>query len=176
MESIGVTDEWGFSLWSGSIFVYLPKGLDRKNRMKIAMKTLIILVLQVIGLTAYGQEIVGKWQLVKESTCIEDDLDASSAEEEEIIREMKSMAGATPQVVEFKDNNSAEETTKIFNRRKSYNSNALMYKYTGEALHLLDKKSRTIIDSFTVEQLSADSLIISNAQRACETRVFVKIK
>jgi hypothetical protein len=89
---------------------------------------------------------------------------------------MKSLNDATPQVIEFKDNNSAEESTKIINRRKSYNSHALMYKYAGTTVHFLDKKSRTIIDSFTIEQLSADSLIISNSEQACETRIFVKIR
>jgi hypothetical protein len=135
-----------------------------------------ILILMLITSFVHAQGLVGKWQLVKESTCIENELDPASAEEEEIVREMKSMAGATPEVIEFKGNNSAEESTKIINRKKTYNSHALLYKYSGNALHFLDKKSHIIIDSFTVEQLSADSLIISNAERACETRVFIKIK
>jgi hypothetical protein len=52
----------------------------------------------------------------------------------------------------------------------------LLYKYTGDALYILDKRSQTIIETFTIEQLSADSLIISNSARACETKVFVKIQ
>lgn len=140
------------------------------------MKILSMLMLLLVCSVGHAQQIIGKWQLVKESTCAEDGLEANSADEEEIVREMKSMSGATPQTIEFKDNNSAVESTKIIDRRKSYNSNAMLYKFTGNALHLLDKKSRTIIDSFIVEQLSADSLIISNSERACETRVFVKIK
>jgi hypothetical protein len=140
------------------------------------MKFQLILFLLSISTASIAQSIVGKWQLVKESTCIENELDSSSQEEEEIIKEMKSLSDSTPQVIEFKDNNSAEESTKIINRRKSYNSHALLYKYTGTTLHFLDKKSRTIIDSFTVEQLSADSLIISSAEQACETRIFVKIR
>lgn len=135
-----------------------------------------MLALLLVCSFSRAQEIVGKWQLVKQSTCIEDELDANSPEEEEIISEMKSMSGAAPQTIEFKENNSAVENTKIIDRKKSYNSNAMMYKFTGDALHILDKKSRMIIDSFIVEQLSADSLIISNSERACETRVFVKIK
>lgn len=146
--------------------------------VKIAelMKIPLILALLLLCRFGHAQEIIGKWQLVKQSTCMEDDLDASSPEEEEIVSEMKSMTGEAPQTIEFRDNNSAVESTKIIDRRKSYNSNAMLYKFTGDALHILDKKSRTIIDSFIVEQLSADSLIISNSERACETRVFVKIK
>jgi hypothetical protein len=140
------------------------------------MKSPLVLVLLLVCGISNAQGIVGRWQLVKESTCIENELDANSAEEQELISEMKSLSGAAPQTLEFKDNNSAVESTKIINRRKSYNSNALLYKYTGDALHILDKKSRIIIESFVVEQLSADSLIISNSSRACETRIFVKIK
>ena len=140
------------------------------------MKFHFLFILLLISRLSIAQEIVGKWQLVKESTCIEGELDPSSQEEEEIINEMRSMSGPSTQVIEFKGNNTAHENTKIINRRKSYNSNALMYKFTGSAVHFLDKKSRTIIDSFVIEQLSADSLIMSNAERACETRVFVKIK
>jgi hypothetical protein len=142
--------------------------------MNSIVKTLLLLFL-LLPVISNGQGIVGKWQLVKQSNCIEDELDASSAEEEELIAEMKSMSSAAPEVIQFRENRTAEESTKIINKRKSYNSKALLYKFTGSALHILDKKSQTIIESFTVESLSADSLIITNAARACETRVFVKI-
>jgi hypothetical protein len=140
------------------------------------MKLNVVLALVLFSQVVVAQEIVGKWQLVKESTCIESELDPASEEEEEIISEMRSMSGPTTRVIEFKSNHTVTETTKIINRRKSYNSNALMYKFTGSAIHFLDKKSRTIIDSFMIERLSADSLIMSNAERACETRIFIKIK
>ena len=140
------------------------------------MKYLIAIAIVFGFAQSNAQSIVGKWQLIKESTCMDDDLEASSAEEEELINEMKSMSGAKNSLIEFKENNTAQESTKIINRKKSYNSNALLYKYTGSALHILDKKSHMIIDSFTVERLTADSLIISNASRACETRIFAKIK
>jgi hypothetical protein len=140
------------------------------------MKHLFTFCLFLISTGMFAQDIVGKWQLVKETTCVEDEVGPSTEEEEELVEEMKSYAGSTNQVIEFKDNNTATESTKIINRRKTYNSNALMYKFTGTDLHILDKKSKLIIDSFTVEQLSGDSLIITNSSRACETRVFVKIK
>ena len=110
---------------------------------------------------------------------INDQTNAEDGEESdaaELISDMKSMSGPTPQVIHFKDNNMAEENTKIVNRRKSYNSKALQYKFTGDALHILDKRSKTIIESFTVEKFTADSLIISNSARVCETKVFLKIK
>lgn len=123
-----------------------------------------------------SQTIIGKWQLVKQSSCIDENLGTATDTEEELLSDMKSRAGAEPQVITFRENKSAEENTKIINSRKNYNSRAMLYKMSENMLYLLDKKSQTIIESFTIEQFSADSLIISNSARACETKVFVKIK
>lgn len=147
------------------------------------MKNLLVIAAILCSTSVLeAQSILGKWQLIKQSTCMDDEIDQANAEEGDetdtagLITDMKSMAGPTPQVIQFKDNNTAEESTKIINRRKTYNSRALQYKFTGQALHILDKKSKTIIESFTVEKCTADSLIISNSARVCETKVFIKIK
>lgn len=125
------------------------------------------------GVTAcLAQSIVGKWQLMRQTSCVEEEL---SDDEAGLVSEMKSRSSADIQVLQFRENNSAEESTKIISNKRSYNSKALLYKFTGDALYILDKRSKTIIEAFTVEKLSADSLIISNSARACETRVFVKI-
>lgn len=127
--------------------------------------------------TARAQSIIGKWQLVKQTSCLDENLDTNEETGvEEVIDDMKSMSGATPQIIQFKDKNVAEESTRIVSKSKSYNSKSLLYKFSGDALHFLDKKSRTILESFTVEKFEADSLIISNASRACETKIFVRIK
>jgi hypothetical protein len=141
------------------------------------MKTpiLIFFLLSVTALKA--QTLVGQWQLMKESTCAEDDIDMSDTDAAELVGQMKSMSsGGTPQIIQFKENLTAEESTKIISKKKSYNSKSFMYKFNGTSLYLLDKKSHTIIEGFTVEKLDADSLIISNASRACETKFFVRIK
>lgn len=124
------------------------------------------------GTACLAQSIVGKWQLMRQTSCVEEEL---SDDEAGLVSEMKSRSSADIQVLQFRENNSAEESTKIISNKRSYNSKALLYKFTGDALYILDKRSKTIIEAFTVEKLSADSLIISNSARACETRVFVKI-
>lgn len=92
-----------------------------------------------------------------------------------LIDDMKSRASATAKTITFKDNQAGEESTRILNSRKSgYNKNFL-YRFDGESLMVLDKRSRTIIDSFIVEKFSTDSLILSNAARPCETKIFLKI-
>ena len=142
------------------------------------MKTLIV-ILSVCALTPVGQaqSLVGRWQLVKQTSCIEDETPLNdSTGVEEVLNDMKSMSGPTGNVIEFKENNSAEESTKIISKKKSYNSKAFLYKFNGTELYFLDKKSHTIIEGFTVEKFTSDSLIISNTSRACETKVFTKIK
>ena len=141
------------------------------------MKTIVcILILIPMSMVCKAQSIVGRWQLIKESSCVEDDLSPDDAETEELINDMKSMSGASPQVLEFKSNNSGNESTKIISRKKSYNSHGFLYRFDGDGLYFLDKKSKTIIEGFTVEKFDADSLIISNSTRVCETKIFVRIK
>jgi len=141
------------------------------------MKTILLIsTCWLLAISANSQSIVGKWQLVRQSNCVEDELEETDADTQELVDDMKSIAGATPQVLTLKEKNEGEENTKIIDRKKSYNSKSFLYKFDGESLYFLDKKSRTIIETFTVEKLVTDSLIISNTSRACETRIFVRIK
>jgi hypothetical protein len=141
------------------------------------MKTLISLLV-LIPATVFCQSpsIVGRWQLVKQSNCVEEEMDETDGDTQELIEDMKGMSGTTPQVIEFKDNNTGQENTKIINKRKSYNSKSFLYRLNEDGLYFLDKKSRTIIEGFTVEKLDPDSLIISNSARVCETKIFVRVK
>ena len=141
------------------------------------MKTIAcLLVLISLTMVCQAQSLVGRWQLVKESSCVEDELSPDDVETDDLVNDMKSRSGAAPQVLEFKDNNSGHESTKIISRKKSYNSKGFLYRFDGEGLYFLDKKSRTIIEGFTVEKLEGDSLIITNSARVCETKIFVRIK
>lgn len=142
------------------------------------MKKLIFLLLALSGCSLYSQaqSIVGRWQLVKQSNCVEDEMGETDAETQALIDDMKSRSGAAPQILEFKANNTGQESTKIISKKKSYNSRSFMYRYNESGLYFLDKKSKTIIEGFTVEKLEGDSLIISNASRVCETKIFVRVK
>lgn len=125
---------------------------------------------------AQAISLVGSWQLVKQSTCVDDDLEPLSEETEEVLQDMKAMSKPMTSVLMLKDNNTAEESTKIISRRKSYNSKSFLYRYNSKSLYFLDKRSKTIIEGYTVEKISADSLIITNSSRVCETKIFVRIK
>jgi hypothetical protein len=141
------------------------------------MKGFIFLtMLSIATVYAQAQSIVGRWQLVKQSHCVESELGEEEAGVKEMVDDMKGLSGSEPSVIEFKENNTGSESTKIINSKKSYNSKSFLYRFSNESLYILDKKSRTIIDGFTVEKIDADSLIISNVERVCETKIFVRLK
>ena len=136
---------------------------------------MLILSLLVFAMQSQQPQIVGKWQLIKQTSCIEGEIEMDE-DEQDLVNDMSSRGGPSAQVIQFKENNNATESTRIISKRKSYNSNAMQYKFDGKSLYILDKRSRTIVETFTVEKISSDSLIISNSARACDTKVFLKVK
>ena len=140
------------------------------------MKTIVSFILVAAAFNGYAQSIIGDWQLVKQSTCMEENMKPVADSTQRLIDDMKSRASATPMIISFKEKSMAEESTRIINSKKSGYSKNFMYKFDGDMLMVLDKKSRTITDNYIVETFSQDSLIISHASRPCETKVFVRIK
>ena len=141
------------------------------------MKTIVLICL--IGSSyslAKAQSIIGEWQLVKESTCLDDQVTGEDGTEAELMTAMKSMSSPTPQIVKFKEKMVGEESTRMLTRKKPDNKTRFLYKFDGERLWILDKRSQTITEAFNVEKISADSLIISSANRPCETKFFVRLK
>jgi hypothetical protein len=130
----------------------------------------------IIYQQANAQTIVGTWQLVKQTSCLEDDMPLENDTIEDMMMKMNAMSDATPQVIKFKEKGTGEESTRILGKRRSANDKNFLYKFDTETLYILDKKSQTIIDAYTVDKFSSDSLILSNASMACETKIFVKIK
>jgi hypothetical protein len=147
-----------------------------KLQLKFTIASLGLVILSSLSLHAQ-QSILGTWQLVKETTCIENELKPEKDESmENLVSDMKSRTAPSPRVVQFKEKLIGEESTRILNKKKSANGKNFLYKYTDETLLILDKKSQTITDSYSVDKISQDSLILSSASRPCETRIFLKIK
>ena len=141
------------------------------------MKTFICLFL--IGASTIvlrAQSIVGTWQLVKQTNCLEENMVAANDTAQRMVEDMKAMSASTPQVVTFREKLSGEESTRILTRKKTGNTKSFLYKFDGEMLMILDKKSQTITDNFLVDKFSTDSLIISNVSRPCETKIFLRLK
>lgn len=136
------------------------------NLPQILIATGFMLCLQ-LPVVAQSGDIVGKWQLVKQSTCLDQETNGISEDPQD--------ASASRGIVTFKENASAEESAPLLNSAKNTNSKKFFYKFDGDVLLILDKKSQTISDSYMVDKFSKDSLIVSNSARPCETHIFVKI-
>jgi hypothetical protein len=145
------------------------------------MKTFIalsVLTLTLVTATTQSeaQSILGTWQLVKQSKCIDDEISAGTQAEQELVADMKSQSGAQQQIVRFREKGQGEESTRILTKKKSANSKNFLYKQNGETLLILDKKSQTIAETWSIDKLTTDSLILSNTARSCDIQIFLKIK
>lgn len=141
------------------------------------MKLLLSFTLMIICCSwSPAQTIIGSWQLMKQSDCMDDKISVDDEGVQDVLNDMNKMSNPTPQVVQFKDNQSGEESTHILNKKKTTNAKAFLYKIDDSSLYILDKKSHTISETYTIEVLKSDSLILSNAARACETKIFVRVK
>jgi len=143
--------------------------------MKLVRNILMIcMVLSFVQATAQEAPLLGSWQLVSHVSCLEE---ASGQDSQEAVlrRDMQTRSSASAQVVTFKEKAKGVQSSRILNTSRVANSRNFLYRYNGELLLILDKKSQTITDSYFVEKLSADSLVVSSRSRPCDTRIFVKI-
>lgn len=139
--------------------------------MKVFVITLFITLATFI---VKAQSIVGTWQLVDQTTCLENEMPSDDNETASLEEDLKNMSSGTPRVIRFKENQSGEESVHIVDSRKSSKMNNFLYKVDGNNLYILDKKSRLLLGSYEIEKLTADSLVFSNAARACETRILIR--
>lgn len=142
------------------------------------MKKLLVSFLLLTSVSAVGQNVIGKWQLMKKSDCMTDKVDSPNQSQgmDELMSDFNSLKSRTPELIEFKEKMKGEQSTSILGKRKTANDKNFLYRFDGKVLHLLDKKSRTIITTYTVEELSQSKLVLSDANRPCEVRVFERIR
>jgi hypothetical protein len=126
------------------------------------MKTLVFAAsFLFISMLCFSQSVIGSWQLAKQTDC-----------NQEVTEPNKKF----PQTLHFKDAFSGEESAKMLNTSKASNTKSFLYKIDETTLYILDKKSRMIVDSYNIDTLEADSLILSNTTSPCTIRVFIKAK
>ena len=117
------------------------------------MKNYIFIVLSLgFSTMLQAQSIIGSWQLVRETNCVEEHITANNDDVQNLTNDMKAMSSPTPQVVTFKEKAQGEESTRILTRKKPSNKKSFLYRFDGERLMILDKRSQTISENFTVEQ------------------------
>jgi lipopolysaccharide export LptBFGC system permease protein LptF len=137
---------------------------------------LFVSIFSFLCLSGQAQSLVGTWQLMKQTNCMNDKVSVDDQGVNEVLNDMNGMSNQTPQVIQFRENQTGEENTHILNKRKTSNAKNFLYKADESNLYILDKKSHTIAETYTIDVLKVDSLILSNASRACETKIFIRLK
>jgi hypothetical protein len=127
--------------------------------------TLITFMFTLVSVFTLAQSILGNWQLVKQTNC--DDHDTKSTA---LTREK------TLPILTFKDSQNGEESIRILTAGKPSNSKNFLYKIDETTLYILNKKTQTIAENFTIDFIHPDSLTLSNVSQPCNSKVFVRIK
>lgn len=142
------------------------------------MKKLLFSLLLLTSVSAMGQNIIGKWQLMKKSDCMTEKVESPTQNEDmdELMSDFNSMKSRTPDVIEFKAKMKGEQSTTILGKRKTVNEKNFLYRFDGKTLHLLDKKSKTIVTTYSVEDFTDTKLVLADANRPCEVRIFERIQ
>lgn len=136
----------------------------------------ILAAFSTIFVETEAQSLVGTWQLVRHTTCLDAAMDDEDEATGDLLADIRSRESGTPSVIRFDDDNSGDESIRLLDTRKSGKRNNFLYRYSEGKLYFLDKKSRLLVGSYDVDRLSSDSLIFSDASRACETRIFIRLE
>jgi hypothetical protein len=139
-----------------------------------ALSTVILAAFISLPFVSAAQSLVGTWQLVRHNSCLEEEMDEDEATGD-LLEDIRSRSSGTPSVIEFRDDNSGEESIRLLDTRRSSKRNSFLYRYSDGKIDFLDKKSRLLVGAYDVDRLSADSLVFSEVSRACETRIFVRL-
>ncbi len=140
------------------------------------MKGLITVLVLLVSLCGYTQQITGTWQVSQQANCMSGELGEVSETEEELLGEMASRSGNVPKTFTFNSDGTGTENWRTLGKRKPASKEKFLYRYTDGVLYLLDKKSRLITGTYIIEEITASSLIIINKDRTCERVEFVRIQ
>lgn len=140
------------------------------------MKGLITVLVLLVSLCGYTQQITGTWQVSQQANCMSGKLGEVSETEEELLGEMASRSGNTPKTFTFNSEGTGTENWRTYGKRKPSAKEKFLYRYSEGMLYLLDKKSRLITGTYIIEEITASSLVIINKDRTCERVEFVRIQ
>lgn len=135
-----------------------------------------LIILLLAALNGYSQSLTGTWQVMKESTCLGNELEPPTETEEELTNQMAALSDQTPKVLRFYPDNSGEQNWKSVGKRKTAAREKFLYKMADDVLYILDKKSKLITDAYLIQVLTADNLVLVNKSRSCERMELVRVK
>ena len=140
------------------------------------MKTLIVFVFTLISLGSYSQSILGTWQMTDSKTCFQTNLKETETEKELEGMMGGNSASSVAKLIIFKKDGSGQEGIFSAGKKKGSDLNSFQYKFSGQELNFVDKKSGMITRRFVVDELTETSLKIHDAVKDCETKAFTRAK
>jgi hypothetical protein len=140
------------------------------------MKTLVLIVLIGVGSTAFGQSIVGKWQLSEQKTCFQADMKVSETEKELSSAMGASSSTAVARVLELDEKGGGVEGIFSSGKKKASSKSSFKYQVSGQEFQMLDKKSGLVTSRWVIDELTETSLKMHDAVRDCETKTYIKVK
>jgi|APTNR8051073442_1049403.scaffolds.fasta_scaffold00018_136 hypothetical protein len=123
-----------------------------------------------------GQSIVGDWQVTKQTNCLENEVYDTLKTDSEMLEARSPHSNHTPKVMSFRADNTGEESIKVQNKKKPANRKKFHYKFDGQNIYILDKKSHLIVGGFVVETLTTDALVYYSEGKECEKTTLVRVK
>ena len=140
------------------------------------MKLLMAFVLSFAFCLVKSQSILGAWQITKETNCLEEEVTDTLQAGGEMLKEFNSKSSYSPKIIRFNEDNSGEESIKAMEQKKATSVKKFHYRFDGQSVHILDKKSHLLVDSWIIEKLTTDSLIYYVGGKGCERKFLVRLK
>lgn len=140
------------------------------------MKLLIAFVFSFAFCLVKSQSIVGAWQITKETNCLEKEVTDTLQTGGEMLKEFSSKSSYSPKIIRFHEDNSGEESIKTIEKKKAASVKKFHYKFDRESIHILDKKSHFLVNSWVIEKLTTDSLVYYVAGKSCDRKFLVRLK
>jgi len=140
------------------------------------MKTLFVLIFALIAMTSYSQSIQGTWQMTESKTCFQTNMKESETEKELAPMMGGNSTSTVAKLITFNKDGSGKEGIFSVGRKKGEEMESFRYKFSGQELNFVDKKSGMILHRFVVDELTETSLKIHDAVKECETKAFTRVK
>jgi hypothetical protein len=123
-----------------------------------------------------GQTIVGEWQVTKQTNCLENEVSDTTKMDSSMMEAFSSSSTPTPKIISFRADNSGAESIKTLKKKHPVSKKKFHYKFDGQNIYILDKKSHLIVGGFIIETLTSDALVYYSEGKECEKTFLVRIK
>ncbi|HRI78167.1 MAG TPA: hypothetical protein PLR06_01425 [Cyclobacteriaceae bacterium] len=140
------------------------------------MKQLIFAIGMLWGWQTQAQSIVGTWQLTDEKTCFQSEMKESETEKELRPQMGGSSQNSVTRLFVLDTKGKGKEGVFTSGNRKGKEMAEFKYKLNGTDLMLLDSKSGIMTRQLVVEELSATTLRIHDANKDCEIKILTRIR